>query len=173
MSADEIIRLLEMRPLPREGGFFVETHRSTRQLPLSSLPAGYQGARAAGTAIYYLLTPETCSAMHRLPGDEIFHFYLGDPVEMLQLHPEDRRGETVIIGLDLVTGMRPQVIVPAGVWQGSRLVPGGSYALMGTTMAIGFDFQDYEGASREELVNDYPRFSELIEKLTPSRASTP
>jgi predicted cupin superfamily sugar epimerase len=166
MNADEIRGLLGMLPLPREGGYFVETHRSLQQLPLSALPSGYQGRRAAGTAIYYLLTPETCSAMHRLPGDEIFHFYLGDPVEMLQLHP-DGRGETVVIGPNLAEGMRPQVIVPAGVWQGSHLIPGGCYALLGTTMAIGFDFQDYEGGSRDQLVEEYPQFSDLIERLTP------
>lgn len=166
MNAEEIRELLGMRPLPREGGYFVETHRSLQRLPVSTLPPGYTGARAAGTAIYYLLTPDTCSAMHRLRGDEIFHFYLGDPVEMLQLHP-DGRGETMIIGTDFASGMRPQVIVPAGVWQGSHLVPGGKFALLGTTMAIGFDFQDFEGPSREELVQEYPRFSELIERLTP------
>lgn len=166
MDAEEIKRLLGLSPLPGEGGFFVETYRSAHGIPVSALPAGYPGTRAAGTAIYYLLTPESCSALHRLPGDEVYHFYLGDPVEMLQLHPGGR-GERLTIGVDLRAGMRPQVVAPAGVWQGSRLVPGGRFALMGTTMAPGFEFQDYQPAPRERLLAEYPEFSELIRQLTP------
>ena len=85
-----------------------------------------------------MLTPDTFSAMHRLKGDEVFHFYLGDPVEMLLLKP-DGRAEAVLLGQDLSAGMRVQHAVAGGTWQGSRLAPGGKYALMGTTMAPGFD----------------------------------
>jgi predicted cupin superfamily sugar epimerase len=166
MDADEIKRLLGMTPLRGEGGFFVETYRSAHRVPTASLPTGYPDARVAGTAIYYLLTPETCSALHRLRGDEVYHFYLGDPVEMLQLHP-DGQGRVITIGSDLKAGMRPQVVAPGGVWQGSRLAPGGGFALMGTTMAPGFEFEDYESASRERLVAQYPAFARLIELLTP------
>src|SRR5581483_11176343 len=98
---------------------------------------------AAATAIYYLLTPDTVSAMHRLATDEIFHFYLGDPVEMLQLRP-DGSHRVAILGPDLDAGQRPQIVVPRGVWQGARLVPGGRFALLGTTVAPGFDYADYE-----------------------------
>lgn len=165
MDADDIKRLLEMAPLRGEGGFFVETYRSGHPIPTDSLPRGYPGTRSTATAIYYLLTPETCSSLHRLRGDEIYHFYLGDPVEMLQLHP-DGRGEVLTLGTDLRAGMRPQVVAPAGVWQGSRLLPGGQFALMGTTMAPGFEFEDYESASRELLLAQYPNFAERITALT-------
>ena len=86
-----------------------------------------------------------------MQSDEIFHFYLGDPVEMLQLLP-DGRGKTVTIGLDLRAGMMPQVVVPRGVWQGSRLVAGGKFALLGCTVAPGFDFADYEHGRRTDLI---------------------
>src|SRR5207245_2095434 len=109
------------------------------RLPAASLPARYGTDRWAGTAIYYLLTPDTFSALHRLPTDEVYHFYLGDPVEMLQLWP-DGSGRVGTLGQDVRAGQLLQVIVPRGVWQGSRLRPGGAFALLGTTMAPGFDF---------------------------------
>ncbi|HEY7676597.1 MAG TPA: cupin domain-containing protein, partial [Candidatus Methylomirabilis sp.] len=142
MTADALKTLLGLRPHPAEGGFFVETYRAGEGVPAEALPARYGGARAFSTAIYYLLTPDTFSAMHRLASDEVFHFYLGDPVEMLHLFP-DGSGRAVTLGPDLLAGMRPQVVVPRGVWQGSRLAPGGRLALLGTTVAPGFDLADY------------------------------
>jgi predicted cupin superfamily sugar epimerase len=86
MNAEEIIKFLRLQPHPKEGGFFRETYRSVD--PFSNLPNRYRGQRSASTAIYYLLTPDSFSAMHRLASDEIFHFYKGDAVEMLQLFPD-------------------------------------------------------------------------------------
>lgn len=123
------------------------------------------GSRSVGTAIFYLLTPDTFSAMHRLPGDEIYHFYLGDPVEMLQLCP-DGTGRTVLLGHDILNGMQLQAVISAGTYQGSRLLPGGKFALLGTTMAPGFEFQDYAAGSYAELDARYPDFERLIKKLT-------
>jgi hypothetical protein len=105
------------------------------------------------------------SEMHRLGGDEIYHFYLGDPVEMLHLYP-DGTGKRVLLGTNLKAGMYPQVLVPAGVWQGARLAPGGKFALMGTTMSPGFEYKDYKSGGRKELINFYPGFEELIATLT-------
>jgi predicted cupin superfamily sugar epimerase len=164
-TADEIIAHLNLKPHPREGGYFTETYRSSEMVPVSVLGQQYSGERAFGTAIYYLLTPATFSALHRLPGDEIFHFYLGDPVEMLQLHA-DGAGETVILGANLQERMRPQVLVRGGVWQGSRLLPGGRFALLGTTMAPGFDFADYSPGRRADLIARYPKFADTIRALT-------
>lgn len=164
-SAREIFDFLQLQPHPVEGGAFVETYRHPRTLPVNALPSGYRGPRSISTAIFYLLTPGTFSELHRLPSDEIFHFYLGDPVEMLQLYP-DGRGVTIILGADLLAGQRPQVVVPGGVWQGSRLVGGGEYALMGCTVAPGFDYADYERGTREELLGRYPDFHELILQLS-------
>jgi predicted cupin superfamily sugar epimerase len=165
LTGDDVIRMLGLIPLPGEGGFFRETYRSTVSVPSSCLGDKYNDVRRIGTAIFYCLTPETFSSLHRLPGDEIFHFYLGDAVEMLQLHP-DGNAEVITIGCDIVAGWRPQVLVPGGSWQGSRLVPGGRFALMGTTMAPGFEFIDYQNGSRKELTSQFPKHAELISKLT-------
>src|SRR5205085_8618727 len=133
------------------GGYFRETYRSADLLPASALPPHYRAPRWASTAIYYLLTPDTCSALHRLGSDEVFHFYLGSPVRMLQLFP-DGQGKELIFGPDLLEGQSVQVVVPRGVWQGSVLEPGGAFALLGCTVAPGFEYADYEGGNRAELM---------------------
>ena len=127
--------------------------------------ARYNGARRTGTAIYYLLEPDTFSEMHRLKSDEVFHFYAGDAVEMLQLM-EDGSGRTVVIGNDLAAGERPQVVVGRGVWQGSRLVDGGRWALLGCTVSPGFEFEDYEAGDRAALSEGWPEFVAMIAALT-------
>jgi hypothetical protein len=165
LTADQVIEALQLKPLPGEGGYYAETYRSPQMIPASQLAGRYGGDRCAGTAIFYLLTPDTSSALHKLPGDEIFHFYLGDPVEMLQLHP-DGSGRRIVLGTDILGDMLPQVVVPGGAWQGSRLRPGGAFALMGTTMAPGFEFADYTGANRDELAARYPQFAGMIAELT-------
>lgn len=165
LTAEAVIARLKLVPHPREGGYFRETYRSPLRIAAGALPAEYAGERSASTAIYYVLTPNTFSEIHRLATDEVFHFYLGDPVEMLQLAP-DGRGAVVRLGSDLAAGDLPQVVVPAGVWQGSRLVSGGRFALLGTTVAPGFDFADYTHGQRDNLLADFPDFAELIRALT-------
>ena len=111
--------------------------RRGRSRPRTCRPGiGPRRGRSFGTAIYYLLTAETFSEMHRLPTEEVFHLYLGGPVRMLQLFP-DGGGREVVIGGDILAGQQPQVIVPPGVWQGSRLEPGVDFVLLGATMAPG------------------------------------
>nr|WP_321513434.1 cupin domain-containing protein [uncultured Pseudodesulfovibrio sp.] len=164
-SAQEIIDLLGLIPHPEEGGWFLETHRSNDFFTQDILPERYCGDRCHSTAIYYLLTPETYSHMHRLLTDEIFHFYAGDPCEMLQLHP-DGSGRIITLGNDLLSGQKPQVKVPCSSWQGMRLLPGGTFALMGCTVAPGFEFADYSHGTRQALVAEYPEFKEQIVRLT-------
>ena len=164
-TVEALRRILGLVPHPVEGGYFAETYRSADHIPASALPSHYGAPRAASTAIYYLLTPDTFSAMHRLASDEIFHFYLGDPVEMLHLHPGGTHQITVM-GPDLEAGQRPQVLVPRDTWQGARLIPGGRYALLGTTVAPGFDYTDYETASRATLLATHPTAKPLILALT-------
>ena len=167
LTATELRDLLGLVPLPGEGGFYVETYRATNSIPSADLPSVYGEQRSYCTAIYYLLTPETVSAMHRLPGDEIYHFYLGDPVEMLQLSSAGT-GKVVILGSDVRSGMRLQHVVPGGAWQGSKLKNGGKFALMGTTMAPGFEFADYAPGNRADLTRQFPAFAEMIRHLTHS-----
>lgn len=167
MTAAEIIALLGLTPLPIEGGHFRETWRSPLTIDRSMLPLRYAADKSVGTAIYYLLThdPDSFSALHRLPTDEVYHFYLGDPVEMLLLSP-DHAVRRIILGPNIGAEQHVQFVVPAGTWQGSRLIAGGEFALLGTTMAPGFDPADYQPASREELCNEFPAAADLIRTLT-------
>jgi predicted cupin superfamily sugar epimerase len=169
MTADELIAFLDLKPQPDEGGYYRETYRSADRLPAAVLPRFAQ-EKLLATVIYYLLTPDTFSALHRLPADEVYHFYLGDPVHMLQLWP-DGSGRIETIGTDLAAGQRPQLVVPHGVWQGSHLAPGGAFALLGCTVAPAFDFADYEGADRAALIRAYPDHAELIRQLTRTEPS--
>ena len=111
-----------------------------------------------------MIEEETFSEMHVLASDEIFHFYLGDPVEMLLLYPS---GQSLLLtlGPDLAAGQRPQILVPAGVWQGTRLVEGGKLALLGCTVTPGFDYADYESGRYAELAAKWPAEAERIRKL--------
>ena len=165
LTAQQLIERLGLVPLTIEGGYFRETYRAAMTIAAGALPDNYGGNRNVSTAIYYLLTLETYSAIHRVRSDEVFHFYAGDAVEMLQLTPDDG-AHVVIIGNDLAAGQEPQVVVPAGVWQGCRLVRGGSWALMGCTVAPGFDYADFELAERTQLTGSFPEHAEMIAALT-------
>jgi predicted cupin superfamily sugar epimerase len=161
MTADEIKTLLKLEPHPVEGGFFRRTYSSRESVELA------RGVRSAGTAIYYLLEQGSFSEMHVLESDEIFHFYLGDPVEMLQLY-SDGRSAVFTLGSDLAAGQQVQIVVQAGVWQGTRLVGDGKVALLGCTVTPGFDFVDYRDGSYAELVAKWPEETERIRALTRS-----
>jgi uncharacterized protein len=164
LDAKAITRQLGLEPHP-EGGFYRETYRSNESIAAAALPPRYGNDRSLCTAIFYLLTPDSFSALHRLQSDEVFHFYLGDPVTMLQLHG-DGRGETTVLGQDIMAGQQLQVIVPRGVWQGMCLNDGGHFALLGTTVSPGFDFDDFEVGTRNTLKREYPSCADLIERLT-------
>lgn len=173
MTADEVKKNLGLIPHPREGGWYVQTYKADERIAAEAFAEGrYAGARATGTAIYYLLERGTFSEMHRLRSDEVFHFYAGDAVEMLQLE-EQGRGRIVRIGNRLEDGERPQAVVRRGVWQGSRLVAGGAWALLGCTVSPGFEFEDYEAGERAELCAEWPEFHQLICELTRPVPSTP
>ncbi|MFA7340057.1 MAG: cupin domain-containing protein [Candidatus Obscuribacterales bacterium] len=155
-TVTDLIASLDLKPHP-EGGYYRETYRSNKV-------AG-EPVRALSTAIYYLLVADTFSELHRLTADEIFHFYLGDTVEMLQLF-EDGSSKVVKLGQNLAAGEKLQVVLPTGVWFGSRLLAGGTYALMGTTVAPGFDFADYERGNRAELIAKFSQSAESAELTT-------
>ncbi|MCH8876445.1 MAG: cupin domain-containing protein [Chloroflexi bacterium] len=167
MTAEEIIGVLKLRPLPVEGGLYRQTYVASEEIGAEALAIRYGRTKSLCTAIYYLLTdqPQSFSALHRLPTDEVYHFYLGDPVEMLLLHPEGR-SEVIVLGQDLLAGQFVQHVVPAGVWMGSRVFEGGQFALLGTTMAPGYDDLDYEGGNAEELERQYPERASLIRQLS-------
>ena len=157
MTAQDVIKALQLEPLTMEGGYFRRNYCSSQCT---------EDGKPVGTAIYYLLTPDSFSRLHKLPTDEIYHFYLGDPVELTLLFP-DGSGETVILGNDLSKGMSLQFCAPANCWQGSCLASGGQWALVGTTMAPGFADEDFVPGDREALLAQYGAFGERIIKLTP------
>jgi predicted cupin superfamily sugar epimerase len=165
--AQKLIQCFKMEKIPAEGPWFTVTYRSEDLLDVQSLPPRYQGNRVAGTAIYALQTKEDFSAMHKLATDEIWHFYGGDPLEMLLLYP-DGQGQIVVIGPDVFKGQHPQFVVPRHVWQGSRPVSSEaeSYSFFGNTLAPGFEFDDFEMGYRDELQEKYPEFADHIARLT-------
>ena len=165
INAQKIIDIYGLEPLPGEGGYYKETHRSKDTIPADKLPDRYQGHRSYSTSIYYLLTSDTKSLIHRLKSDEIFHFYYGDTVEMLQLYA-DGKGKIYTLGKNITEGDYLQLIVPNGTWQGMQLKNSGEYALMGTTVSPGFELQDFELGKREFLITEYPDYKEKIIELT-------
>lgn len=148
---EQIVKKLGLAPLEGEGGMFRRTC------------AGQTGpdGRACYSAIYYLLTERSFSHMHRLSTDEIYHFYMGDSLELLLLYP-DGRAECRRLGTGIAEGEVPQLLVPAGVWQGSRVAAGGTYALVGTTMAPAYRDEDYEHGDCGLLCRRYPDVAEKI-----------
>ena len=156
-EARVVVSALGLAPHP-EGGFFREMFRA----PLTvSAP---QGVRAASTAIYFLLPAGSFSALHRVRSDEVWHHYDGDPVELYTLR-DDGEAQVVRLGRDLARGDRPQVVVPAGLWQAAVPV-GDRFALCGCTVAPGFDFADFEMPARALLLQRFPAVRELVERLT-------
>lgn len=163
--AEGIIEALRLAPLEPEGGFYRETHRSKLCLPPAFLPKAYAGNRSAGTSIYYLLTGQTFSAIHRLKSDEVYHFYLGDPVELFVFGPKGEARKH-LLGAGLRNGMKPQAVVGRGLWQGARLRAGGRWALLGTTVFPGFDLRDFELGDRGKLLKLYPKHRRTVIELT-------
>lgn len=165
-SAEELIALLGLEPLPEEGGYYRETFRSPRRLPGDCLGCDYEGPRSAVTAIYFLVTRESPSAWHILPSDEVFLWHAGDAVRMLRL-PPDGPADPATLGADLAAGQRPQAVVPGGVWQGCRLEDAGplGWALLSCLVAPGFEFADFRVAATGEVNELAERFAEHAEEV--------
>lgn len=158
-----MINLLQLQPLPEEGGYFRRTYLNDVVVTKDVLPERYGRSLPASSAIYYLLTTDNFSAMHRLESDELYHFYYGDPVDLLLLHPEGD-GEVVTLGTQFEMDMRPQHLVKHGVWQGSTLNAQQTvgYALIGTTVTPAYDDAGFELGSRQQLQAAYPAWADAI-----------
>jgi uncharacterized protein len=133
MNADDVIRLLDLKPHP-EGGYFRETFRDSER----------DGVRARSTAIYYLLKARDVARWHRVDATEVWHWYDGDPLE-LKLH-DDSGSRSVVLGPGLAEGQVPQAVVPRLSWQSARSL--GAYSLIGCTVAPGFEFSGFELAPK-------------------------
>src|SRR5579859_8127016 len=153
---------LEAHP---EGGYFRQTYKAELMLPKAALPAEFAGTRAASTAIYFLLEGENFSGFHRLRSDEVWHFYVG---AALVVHVIDSAGKysTILLGSDLEAGQVFQAVVRVGSWFASHVADWKSFAVVGCTVAPGFEFADFEMGKRAELVAIYPEQREVIERLT-------
>lgn len=161
---EKLIASLRLERHP-EGGWYRETYRATESVPSSALPARFGGERAFGTAIYYLLTGGDFSALHRIKSDELWHFYAGSGLTIHQISPagEYRR---IKLGADHANGETFQAMVAAGSWFGAEVSVAGGYALVGCTVAPGFDFRDFEIADRNYLLKTYPAHGKIICRLT-------
>jgi uncharacterized protein len=149
-EAERIIAELQLAPLPREGGWFRQTW-----------------ATAAGSAIYYLMTPDSFSALHQLASDEIWHFHAGDPVELVQIEPRTGELKQARLGPDVAGGDRPQVIVPAGVWQGARIATvNAGWSLLGCTLAPPWNERHFILGERGALLREFPDRAAWVRALT-------
>jgi predicted cupin superfamily sugar epimerase/mannose-6-phosphate isomerase-like protein (cupin superfamily) len=182
-TAEALIKHFNMARVPQEGPWFVLTYSSPDVLARGALPERYDGSRAAGSAIIALITTTDFSAMHRLKTDEMWHYYGGDPLKMLILHPNGT-SEVVVLGSDVLGGQKLQYVVPRGSWQGALPLGKGreSYSIIGDTLAPAFDYTDFEMGYRSELQQGYPGNATLIAQLTrkefltrpqPGAAATP
>ncbi|HZG89756.1 MAG TPA: cupin domain-containing protein [Pseudonocardia sp.] len=145
-AGERVAAALGLEPLPDEGGLFRRTHLD-----------------AHSSAIYYLLLAPDFSALHVLSATETYHWYAGHPLRLLLLHP-DGRAEEPVLGPDLAAGQRPQLVVPAGSWQGSS--PAGAWTLVGTTTAPPFDWSAFRLGDRADLTARYPARRRRITELT-------
>ena len=162
------VEKLHLLPHP-EGGFFRETYRSSDELTPSASLARFGGARACSTAIYYLLGRGDYSAFHRIKSDEMWHFYDGGPLE---IHLLNGSGHNVLtLGRHIEKGQVLQAVVPAGVWFAARPRLESEYSLVGCTVSPGFDFRDFEMASRRQLEEEYPALASNLLEMFPPRVA--
>jgi uncharacterized protein len=162
-TAQHWIDRLRLEPHP-EGGHYRQTYRARLILPHSALP-GFSGDRAASTTIYFLLADDQFSAFHRLRSDEVWHFYAGSTLIVHVIEASGKYTE-LLLGSDPTSGEDFQAVVPAGCWFGSSLRLPNTWALVGCTVAPGFDFADFEMARRAELTAQHPQHHNIIERLT-------
>jgi predicted cupin superfamily sugar epimerase len=163
-----LITRLGLTPHP-EGGYFRETYRASETTAATALPRRFGGERSISTAIYFLLEAGQCSHLHRIRSDEVWHFYAGDPLIVVEINPAGGLKTTRLggnLGGDPGTDTVHQHVVPAGSWFGATPAEGGRFALVGCTVAPGFDFADFELADRAALLGEYPRHQDWIRRLT-------
>ena len=165
LTPNEIKEMLGLERHPT-CGFVAETYRSSLKIPAKALPEAYdEGDRPYASALYFLVTPEAQIVMHRIRSDQLYHHYLGDPLEVLMLFP-DGTGAVAAVGSDLAAGERPQLFIPGGTFHTSRLASEVSFALLASTEWPGVEPPDVEHGDIEELITAYPDFREQIRAFT-------
>jgi len=164
VNLKDLIELYGLQPHP-EGGYFKETYRASETVVRTALPERFGGDRNFSTAIYFLLPEGSKSHLHRIKSDEVWHFYLGGPLTLVQISPEGKV-EKIILGQDVKNGHKVQHVVPRGYWFGASPNKGARFSFVGCTVAPGFDFEDFEMGKREELLRQFPDSADVIEKFT-------
>jgi len=164
VTVKELVTIFDLKPHP-EGGFFKETFRDLGSIPQKALPSRFKSDRNFSTAIYFLLPEGTKSRLHRIASDEVWHFYLGDPLTIVQISPKGEV-EKIVLGQNVKAGQKVQHVVPEGYWFGAYPNSGSRYSFVGCTVAPGFDFADFEIGKRPELLKQFPKAKEVIEFLT-------
>lgn len=164
MKAAYLVKVLDLQPHP-EGGFYRELYRSEGRISGRELGQGIGGDRNFSTAIYFLIEKDNFSAFHRIKSDETWHFYYGDTLEVLEIY-DDGKLQITHVGNKIEEGDVFQYTVKANTWFGSRVKKGGSFSLVGCTVAPGFDFRDFEMADRRRLQADFPELKEIISTMT-------
>lgn len=166
ITINNLISLYDLLPHP-EGGFFKETYRDVGLVSKTALPERFSGDRCFSTAIYFLIPEGKKSCLHRIKSDEVWHFYLGGPLTLVQIAP-DGRIDKIILGQDVLHGQKLQHVVPAGYWFGAYPNQGSNYSFVGCTVAPGFDFADFEMGQRDDLLKLFPHAKEELFFLTAS-----
>jgi predicted cupin superfamily sugar epimerase len=167
---ERIIELLDLKPHPT-CGFVAETYRARERIPDEALPTMYSGSRPFASVLYFMVTADTEIRLHRIRSDQMYHHYIGDPLEVLLLYPNGT-GEIKIVGADLDAGMRPQLLIPGGTFHTSRLrkeSAATAFALLGTTEWPGFESSDLELGEPTKLIAAYPALRRQIEEFTRAR----
>ncbi len=162
--ADYWIEKLKLQAHP-EGGHYRETYRAQGQISTQCLPERFQSSRNFSTGIYYLLESGQYSAFHRIASDEMWHFYAGDTL-VIYILKEEGPLEEIHLGRDAEAGEVFQAVVPAGYWFAARPLRADTFALVGCTVAPGFDFKDFEMADADALVEQFPEHQDLIRELS-------
>lgn len=163
-SKEDLIHKLELKPHP-EGGYYKETYRSADYIPNDVLSNAFNSDRAVSTCIYFLLTSENFSAFHRINQDEIWHHYYGAAIK-IHMISEDEEYTSVVVGKDFYNGEIPQYVVKAKTWFAAEIPAKDSFALVGCTVAPGFDFEDFQLPSRQFLTELFPEHQLVITRLT-------
>ena len=163
-TANAIIEQLGLKP-HGTCGFMGETFVSDRRIPADALPAEYQGSRPLGGVFYFLVTPEASIRLHRIRSDQMYHHYLGEPLEVLLFHPGGSC-EIHVVGSDLAAGMRPQLLIPGGTFHAGRVRTSSGYALLGTSVWARAEPEDVELGNPTQLLKEYPSACGVIAEFT-------
>lgn len=171
MTAQQVIDRFGLIPNDDEGGYFAPVYTSSLEIDNQYLP-GFKSASGkhpiCGAIYYFLDADKNLSVLHKTTGDMLYSFYSGDPVETLLIYPKGspNESELYVFSNDIDSGGHPMKVIPGGTWMGSRLMPGGEYALMGVSMAPAFEPEDYAIANQAELIKEYPNLEELIKEFS-------